>query len=222
MRWLGLGGMIGPAVFATMVVVCAAWRPGYSHTAQFISELGATGTPGAAWMNGLGFLPAGAGIAMLGIALARHFRGDRLALVGAGLVAGFGVALLTAGVVPCEAGCPQAEPTLHDGSSVVGFVAAIVGFAIFGLVFRRHEGWRRLAWPSAAASAVGLVLLVGLARSIESREWTGLWQRLLVATLFLWCAVVGWRTLRAGGRAQPPTGTAPADEMAAAEGEGTR
>lgn len=222
MRWLGLGGVMGPAMFATMVVVCGAWRPGYSHGAQFISELGAKGTPGAVWMNGLGFLPAGVGVAMLGIALTRHFRGRRLAGVAAALVAGFGVALVTAGVVPCEAGCPQAEPTLHDGASVLGFVAALVAFAIFALVFREHEGWRRLSLPSAVASAVGLVLLVGLARSIESRQWTGLWQRLLLATLFLWCAVVGWRTFRAGRRPVAPAGTAPSGTGAAVDGEGTR
>jgi hypothetical protein len=108
---------------------------------------------------------------------------------------------------------------------VLGFVAALVAFAIFARVFRRdgsHEGWRRLAGPSAAASAIGAVLLVGLARSIESREWTGLWQRLLLATLFLWCVVVGWRIFRADGGSVAPSGTAAAAQGGGTRGEGTR
>src|SRR6266545_6315049 len=48
MRILALGGVLGPVLFAAVVGVCSALRPGYSHITQFISEHGATGTSHAA------------------------------------------------------------------------------------------------------------------------------------------------------------------------------
>jgi hypothetical protein len=50
------------------------------------------------------------------------------------------------------------------------------------------------------SSGVALCFLIALANSLDSRTQTGLWQRLLVGTLFLWCAVVGVRAFRIGGR----------------------
>jgi hypothetical membrane protein len=46
-----LGGVAGPILFSVVVVVSAALRVDYSHIADFISELGATGTPHADLMN---------------------------------------------------------------------------------------------------------------------------------------------------------------------------
>jgi hypothetical protein len=43
MRLLALGGVAGPVLFTTLVIVCAALRPGYSHLYPFMSELGAPG-----------------------------------------------------------------------------------------------------------------------------------------------------------------------------------
>ncbi len=61
MRILLLGGVIGPVLFTLVVVVAAAMRADYSHVHQFISELGATGSSHADFMNYAGFVPAGAG-----------------------------------------------------------------------------------------------------------------------------------------------------------------
>jgi hypothetical membrane protein len=42
-RYLALGGVVGPVLFASVVILCAALRPKYSHVSQFISELGESG-----------------------------------------------------------------------------------------------------------------------------------------------------------------------------------
>jgi hypothetical protein len=52
---------------------------------------------------------------------------------------------------------------------------------------------------SAVSSAAALAFLVALANSLESRTLTGLWQRLLVGALFLWCGIVGVRAFRLSG-----------------------
>ena len=56
--------------------------------------------------------------------------------------------------------------------------------------------WRRLSAYSLVTSAVALVFFLSLVGSLESRTLTGLWQRLMLGTLFLWCGVVAVRAFR--------------------------
>ncbi|HJU73094.1 MAG TPA: DUF998 domain-containing protein [Gemmatimonadaceae bacterium] len=197
---LPLGGVLGPAVFTTLVIVCAALRPEYSHLNQFISELGATGTTDASLMNRAGFIPAGALIAGFGIALIRQLSLGVRSILAGSLIAFFGVGMSLAGFFPCDPGCPQPPTslagTIHDRVSVAAFVAAIAGIGLWAMEFRTRSVWRGIWLYSALASAASLLFLIALATSIDSRSLTGLWQRLLIATVFGWYAVVALRLVR--------------------------
>ena len=200
MRWLSLGGLLGPLLFATLVAVLGALRPGYSHVAQFISELGASGTQYAAGMNYAGFVPAGLLLAALGVSLFRALRRSALAIAGAALVTLFGVLIASSGIVSCDPGCPQgsgsAENTVHNSIAPVLFIALIVAPALLGQYFRGVPALRALSLYSFLTSVAALVFFAAMVHSLETRELTGLWQRLLLATQFAWCAVVGVRTFR--------------------------
>lgn len=74
MKFLSLGGVAGPVLFTSVTLVCASLRPGYGHISQFISELGASGTPHALLMNLAGFIPSGLMLAALGCRLASGSR----------------------------------------------------------------------------------------------------------------------------------------------------
>lgn len=199
-RSLAWGGVAGPVLFAAIVLAAASLRPGYSHVESFISELGATGTAYAALLNYAGFVPAGLMIVALGVALAGILPRQRLALAAAALVAIFGAGVAASGVVSCDPGCPQdggsLENLLHNRIAPLAFLCLIAGAGLLGIQFRRLPAWRALSVFSLLTSGCGLLLLVALASSLEARELTGLWQRLLLAVLFLWCAVVGWRAAR--------------------------
>lgn len=198
---LALGGIAAPALFAGVVLVAASLRPDYSHVAQLISELGATGTPHAALMNYGGFVPGGILLVGFSVALARVLPRSRVSIVSASLVAAFGCGVATSGVVSCDPGCPQTggslENLIHDRIAPLSFLCLIVAAGMLGVRFRSLPGWRPLGAYSLVTSAVALGLLIALAGSLETRVWTGLWQRLLVATLFLWCAIVGHRVFGA-------------------------
>lgn len=208
MRVLLLGGVAGPVLFA-LVVVTAAWmRPDYSHVHQFISDLGATGSPNAAVMNYLGFVPAGVLVAFFGLALRRALPRDRLVLAGAALVTLFGIGVATSGAVSCDPGCPQGtgsiENAIHNAIAPVAFLCLIVAAGLFAVRFRTLASWRGLGWYSAASSILGMLLLVVLAGTLQTRHLTGLWQRLLLCVLFSWCMVVGlnayrWMSAATGG-----------------------
>jgi len=204
MRMLSLGGALGPLVFAAAVLVAAALRPDYSHVTHFISELGATGTTNAALLNYAGFVPGGLLLAAFGVALAGALPKRRLTLAAAALVTLFGCGVAASGFISCDTGCPQAggsiENAIHNAIAPIAFLSLIAGAATLGLCFRRLPEWRAFSLYSLLTSAFALCFLAALASSLDNRELTGLWQRLLLATLFLWCAVIGVRAFQLSRR----------------------
>jgi Protein of unknown function (DUF998) len=200
MRILALGGIAGPAVFAVVTLVSAALRPGYSHLTSVISELGADGTPYAPLMNYAGFVPAGLMLAAFGVALTRLLPRHRLTTAAAVLVTLFGCALAAAGIVSCDPGCPpnggSLEQLVHDGIGPLMALFLIVAAGILGIHLRRLAAWHPLASYSMLTSALGLLLLVALISSRQAGTLTGLWQRLLLTALLLWCAVIALRAYR--------------------------
>jgi len=200
MRLLTLGGIAGPILFSAVVIVSAALRIDYSHIANFISELGATGTPYASLMNYAGFLPAGLMLAAFGVALVRALPRRRTTILAAILVTLFGAGVAASGIASCDPGCPQiggsVENLVHNRIAPIAFLCLIAAAGILGVLFRGDTAWRSLSVYSLISSLVGLCLLVALASSLDARELTGLWQRLLLTVLFLWCAVIGLRAFR--------------------------
>lgn len=200
MRLLVLGGIAGPILFSAVVIVCAALRVDYSHVANFISELGATGTPHADLMNYAGLLPSGLLLAAFGVALVRALPRRRAAILAAILVTLFGAGVAASGIASCDPGCPQTggsvENLVHNRIAAIAFLCLIGAAGILGVLFRSDPSWRSLSIYSLISSLIGLCLLMALASSFDTREITGLWQRLLLAVLFLWCGVVGLRASR--------------------------
>jgi hypothetical membrane protein len=200
MRVLLLGGVIGPALFAAVVVSVAALQPGYSHITNFISELGASGMERAVAMNYAGFVPSGLFLAGFGVSLAFVLPRHALLVVGSLLVTIFGVGIAASGIVSCDAGCPQTtgslENIIHNRIAPISFVSLILAAALLGYYFRRLPGMRVLSLYSLVTSVLGLIFMAALVVSLDQRALTGLWQRLLLATLFLWCAAVAVATVR--------------------------
>ena len=203
MRILSLGGAAGAVLFSLATLVSAALRPQYNHLTSFISELGASGTSYAPVMNYLGFVPAGLLLAVFGIALMRSTSRRVPALIGSGMVVLFGLGIAASGMISCDPGCPQAggspENTIHNVIGPLSFIAVILGVALLSYDFRQVPSLRSFSLYSFVTSVLALLFLVALVGSAVSGTLTGLWQRLLLATVFLWCAIIGIRTFQSHG-----------------------
>ncbi|MEJ0087884.1 MAG: DUF998 domain-containing protein [Pseudomonadota bacterium] len=180
-------------VMALMVVVAGALTPGYSHVSQFISELGARGSPYEWPVRFAGFLPSGVLLlAFCGFAFAAlpRSRGAALGLLG---LAVYAVGYVVAASFPCDLGCrpetPSTSQLIHNAVGLLGYLLA----PAFLLALARAA----LAWPDAGRLVVaGYVAsgaaLVGLLTFSPSSPAAGLSQRLME------CAVLAWAVLCGG------------------------
>lgn len=210
MRVAPLGGIAGPLLFSIVTIVAAALRPDYSHATNLVSELGAGGTPYAALMNYAGFVPAVLMIALFGIALAAALPRDQISIVASILVTLFGAGMAADGIIACDLGCPRTGGSLarvvHIRIARVALLCAILGSGLVGVCLRRLPAWRGLSRYSLLTGAAALCFMVALATSIDSGVLSGLWQRLLLVTVFAWCAVIGLRLA-----SRTPSERAPSD-----------
>jgi hypothetical membrane protein len=174
--------------------VGGAIKPGYSHAANFISELNATGTPWALELGLFGFVPLGL---LLAAFLATAFPLARLE--GAGRV-GFlllwsqPLAFLGVAAAPCDAGCPaegSVQQQVHNLLGVGTYAAAAAAY--FLLSFHRCLGASaRWLLRGAAVAWIALFVLMLAPELAAARGWL---QR--VADAILWAVVllVAWRLL---------------------------
>lgn len=195
MRILALAGVAVPIVFGSVVVVCAALRPDYSHSMQVMSALGETGGPNAFIMNAFGFLPTGMFIMALAFSLSQLVPRTILTAAGTLFLGLFGAGVVAAGVYSCDLGCSgvdaSREAFLHIVASVIAFIAAVLAIGVWGIAFRPHPDWRPLSFFSLLSGLLAAVLLVIFNASTGNAAFPGVWQRLFIGTLFSWCAIVG-------------------------------
>ena len=192
---LALGGVAGPLVFIINTQVWGRLRPNYDQSVQFISELGATGTLNAQYMNYFGFIPSGILLSMFGIALFSQFPKQPVSRAGALLITLFGAGIVLAGFFSCDQGCPvqgSRESMLHNQISAAAFVSSIIGLVLVGSSFIRRRQLRRLGVYTMVSALMAATFLLLMINSVDSRHITGTWQRLLLLALFQWMAFVGW------------------------------
>ena len=159
-RWLALGGVLGPAMFVVIVMVAGLLYEGYSHVSQSISELGGEGAEYALLQN-INFLTLGVLVLGSAWALARVLGGS---IVGPLLIGAFGLSSSIAnGLLPCDLGC-EGQTTvglLHNITGITGFVAAIAGMLLLARRWRTDSRWQSHVGFTRAAAFVALAGLIG-------------------------------------------------------------
>lgn len=195
-----LCGTLAPLLWAAAIIFCASLRPEYSHFTQYISELGERGSSTEFIMRYAGFLPTGLMHMAFAAFLYFAFRGGRLAMIAATLLAINGLARIGAGLFPCEPGCVGPKlllsQQLHSLSAGIGFFALIGASVTWGIFLRRYRSLRWLSVFSVGCGTAGLVFLLLMIWSAELRAGTGLYERLSSGVLSLWVLVFAARLWR--------------------------
>lgn len=197
-RLAALGGVVGPALFAVVVLVGGVLYDGYSHSTQKISELGGEGARYALLQN-TNFIVLGLLIVGFSWALARVLGRPLMGPIAIGI---FGLSSAIAnGLLPCDAGC-QGNTTvgqLHNMTGLLGFVAAIVGMFVLARRWRHDPTWHshiRLTRTAGLVAIAGLVAFVA-SESSGALSDSGIYQRIFVGALLLWVAATAIRLIGA-------------------------
>jgi Protein of unknown function (DUF998) len=182
-----IAGILGALAVVFLTIVGGANFPNYSHTSQFISELGAEGAPNARVINLAGFLPAGLLIIAFAFFAWRSLPRSGATTFGMVGLALFALGYLVAALFPCEGDCRSAEPTLsqaiHNLFGLAGYLSAPL--SLFAL------GWQAQRWPEAMhLSVLGFVgaglALLGLLFLSPEFKYVGIAQRVLEGSVLVW------------------------------------
>ena len=196
-----LCGLVAPVLWAAAIILCGSLRPGYSHLAQYISELGERGSSTELLMRYAGFVPTGILHVLFAGSLYEALKGDRLAPAPPLLLALNGLGRVAAGLFPCEAGCagPRVllSQKLHTLAAGVGFLS-LIGATIIGGVVLRRRGLGKMGAYSIISGSLGLVFLLLMSSGAEPGAGTGLYERLSSGFLSLWVLALAARLWHLG------------------------
>jgi hypothetical protein len=191
-RSLAIGcALLAAALVLATTLAGAALRPGYSHCAHYISELGELGAPHAAAVNFLGFLPAGMLVLAFCAIAAVQTAGARRRF-GWLCVSGIGWAYALAAFLPCDPGCPSEgslRQQLHSAGAITAYLGAPVGFLLL------RDAVRPRALSPLCAALVLLAFFGMLAPGLEPQR--GLLQRIAEVALFAWIVAAAFALRRA-------------------------
>jgi hypothetical membrane protein len=202
---LTAAGILAPVLFWLVVTVAGFIEPGYDARRHTISEL-ALGEHG--WVQNANFIVVGLLTVAFAAGLHRLLLTGSAATFGPLLVAVVGLGLVASGLFPTDpVSYPEkgpASPTVagavHDLAFLAIIAAVISACLVFARRFRHEPNWRGYDVYSTVTGILIPVLLVGLTVSGSgAASSAGVFQRVLVATFFLWIEVIALRATRLTG-----------------------
>lgn len=172
-----------------------ALKPGYSHIAQFISELNATGTAWNWQIGWFGFVPFGAAIVAVLVIAAPLLPVRGVAKVGYWLLLAEALAYIGSALAPCDPGCPldggSTSQDLHNVLGVTTYLATTVG----ALLLACGPGLARHTRAVLVAAAVAWFALFAAMVDPSFAPVRGLLQRSAEGVLYGTLLAVAWRGL---------------------------
>ncbi|MDR6990633.1 DUF998 domain-containing protein [Luteimonas sp. 3794] len=177
-----------------MLFGSSAFKPGYSHVSQYISELNAIGTPHAWQIGLLGFVPFGLMLAAVLIVAAPLLPIRGIARVGYWILLLEAVAYIGSAFAPCDAGCPadgSLSQQLHNLLGLLTYLGTCVGVVLLACGTGLRSSTRAVLLVVAM-----LWLLLFFAMVLPPFEpIRGVLQRTGEAMLYSTLLTLAWRAL---------------------------
>ncbi|KON27796.1 hypothetical protein AC481_03730 [miscellaneous Crenarchaeota group archaeon SMTZ-80] len=146
---LAICGMVAPIWFIIMWIFSGAMYIGYNHVTQYISELGAVGSPVAWFFNPLGLEVYGLLIIAFSYGL---YRGIKESLVGPALLGISGVGVILVGIFPMPL-------PAHNLAFLILAISVILSCFTFPVCFKRDVRWKSLQKYTLLTGVLALIFL---------------------------------------------------------------
>jgi hypothetical membrane protein len=199
MRLCLIAGAIAPVLFMLVATVDGFTKPGYDARRDFISDL-ALGPHG--WVQSANFIVVGLLLIAFAAGLRQLFPTGRASLFGPALVGLIGLCVVASGFFRTDpsnypAGADTtttARGAVHEIAFAIVLVSVIASCFVFARRFRQEPAWHGYGLYSIITAV--LVVLLAVVAPGPGQSLTGIVQRILVATFFLWFEVIALRALR--------------------------
>ena len=180
--------------FVAAMVIAQAAYPGYSDVTNYISDLGNTATSPLWWVLDSSVVVLGIGMALAAYRFTALLPRSRRSAVGSGLVSISGVGFVLVGLAP-----ENVSLGVHTLATLLVFGCAVPGLVLSASPMRGAQALPRWGGTSALATSVTMLVFFGLLVAAESSSFLvaagvgipGLLERLAIAPLLVWLAVVG-------------------------------
>ena len=187
MIWLAIASYCW---LAGTVLIGGVIYPNYSHASQFMSELGANGSPIGAYVNHLGFAVTEI-LLLCSLAIAWQLLPKKpTTLIGFGLLVAYPILISISAFSPCDFQCRPEQPTLthtiHIVSGLLAYLSAVLGLAVLSWQHVDQENKQPLR---RAALFLTPVLLIMLAVLTPENPMVGAVQRIAETAIYAWLVV---------------------------------
>ncbi len=179
--------------FTSTIVIAGHFYPHYSHIAQFISELGATGSPYGTYVNYLGFIPTELfilGFVLISYSVLPRTKPNTIGLI---FIAIYGGTLGIAAFFPCDFECKPDVPTLshsiHMASAFPGYLCGII--AMF-CISSGSMPWSKSKTFKFVGYVLAILALFAFLNLDPSSKIVGLNQRILELSMYSWLIFFGY------------------------------
>ncbi|MDP8932423.1 MAG: DUF998 domain-containing protein [Actinomycetota bacterium] len=204
---LAAAGIVGPVIFAVVVLVQSLLHPDYSQVALPISALAAW--PGG-WVQNVNFVVFGLLMIAYAIGLRLGVRPSRAGVIGPALLVLSGVGLMIAGVFPWrDVGGDFIVPVGHLLGAFLSFLGAGTGLIVISRRMAGDPRWRSVATYALASGIAIVVLFVAtfalvIPPDAPLHAWGGLVQRVTIAVWLPCTVVLALRLLRVARATDAP------------------
>lgn len=211
-RWAGMSLLVGSVQFVIgMAITQLGWTTPYSLASNYISDLGAahcgywTGVNPryicSPWHGvfDTSIVTLGLLSILAAVLLWRSWGPGKLRLTGLVLLAASGVGAIGVGLSP-----EDVNLTVHTLSALLSFAAGSTALLVFGASLWRYGRWGSgYGTFSALLGLIGWSALVLFVAQVYGPLGVGGMERLIVAPVLLWAAVVGARLMWMERRGSP-------------------
>lgn len=169
------------------IVIAGSLYPEYSHKTQFISELGATGSPHGTYVNYLGFLPAVffilAFVFLSFPAIPKTIKNT----TGLVFIATYGLTLSVAALSPCDFECRPVDQSLsHRLHMFAAFSGYLCGIMAIFIISSGSSVWLESKSFKISSYSIGILCICALLNLDPNSNFVGIFQRSLELMIYSW------------------------------------
>ncbi|MCL1077528.1 DUF998 domain-containing protein [Parashewanella spongiae] len=182
---------------ASTIIIGGIYYPNYSHTSQFISELGATGSPYGNYINYLGFIPTE--LLMFGfIAVCyKTLPASYLNKLGLLFIFFYSASLTIASLYPCDFECKPETPTtshlIHIFSALPGYLGGITSILVLSF---SSNNWNQEPSFKIASFTIAILASSAFLNISSDSNIVGVYQRILEVLIYSWFIFFGYQLSR--------------------------